>query len=818
LTSGTRPDRFLVGLASLSLLSDAVDQEPLLCLIDDAQWLDQSSAQVLAFVARRLKAESIALFFAEREPDELDALAGLPELRLEGLSDVHARELLGSVVSGPLDERVAERIVAETHGNPLALLELPHGSSPVDLAGGFALTAALPLPSRIEESFRKRVERLPAESRCLLLIAAAEPIGDPALLWRAAERFELGPEAAAPAEAAGLLTLGVRVTFRHPLLRSAIYRAASPEERRSAHRALAAATDPKIDPDRRAWHRAQATLAPDEEVAAELERSADRARARGGLAAAAAFLEQSAALTPDPLLRAGRKLTAAQAKHEAGAPTAALKLLAAADEGPLDELQRARLERLRAQLAFALRRGSDAPPLLLAAAKRLEPLNPDLARETYLEALAAAIFAGRLGGGRGVLEVAEAARAAPPAPQPARTIDLLLDGLANRFTDGYAAGVLPLRQALDAVSRDEGHSEDDIHWLWLACRIAPDLWEDETWHELATRQLQLARDGGALSVLPLAATYRAGVHVHAGEFAAAAALIEEADAITEATGNAPLGYTSLVLAAWRGREAEALELIEASREDAAGRGEGRAITLAEYATAVLYNGLGRYREALAAALRASEHDDLGLFGWALIELVEAAARDREPQLAAEALELLSERTGLTGTDWALGIEARSRALFDEGQGAEDLYLEATERLGRCRIKVHLARAHLLYGEWLRRENRRIDARESLRTAHELFSTMGAEAFAERAARELLATGETARKRTADTRGQLTAQETQIAELARQGHSNPEIGAQLFISPRTVEYHLHKVFTKLEISSRNELQRVLPSEAREAQRV
>ena len=818
LTSGTRPDRFLVGLAFLSLLSDAADQEPLLCLIDDAQWLDQSSAQVLAFVARRLKAESIALVFAEREPSELDSLAGLPELRLEGLLDVHARELLGSVVSGPLDERVAERIVAETHGNPLALLELPHGSSPVELAGGFALTAALPLPSLIEESFRERVERLPAESRRLLLVAAAEPIGDPALLWRAAEGLELGPVAAAPAEAAGLLTLGVRVTFRHPLLRSAIYRVASPEERRSAHRALAAATDPNIDPDRRAWHRAQATLAPDEEVAAELERSADRARARGGLAAAAAFLERSAALTPDPSLRACRELTAAQAKHEAGAPTAALKLLAAAHEGPLDELHRARLERLRAQLAFALRRGSDAPPLLLAAAKRLEPLDAGLARETFLEAIAAAIFAGRLGGGHGVLEAAEAARAAPPAPQPARTIDLLLDGLASRFTDGYAAGVLPLRQALDAVSRDEGHSESDIHWLWLACRIAPDLWEDEAWHELATRQQQLARDAGALSVLPLAATYRAGVHVHAGEFAAAAALIEEADSITEATGNAPLGYTSLVLAAWRGREVEALELIEASREEAAGRGEGRAITLAEYATAVLYNGLGRYREALAAAQRASEHDDLGLFGWALIELVEAAARDREPQLAADALELLSERTGLSGTDWALGIEARSRALLDEGPGAEDLYLEATERLGRCRIKVHLARAHLLHGEWLRRQNRRVDARESLRSAHELFSTMGAEAFAERAARELLATGETARKRTADTRGQLTAQEMQIAELAREGHSNPEIGARLFISPRTVEYHLHKVFTKLEIISRNELQRVLPSEAREVQPV
>jgi DNA-binding CsgD family transcriptional regulator len=511
-------------------------------------------------------------------------------------------------------------------------------------------------------------------------------------------------------------------------------------------------------------------------------------------------------------------LTAAQAKHEAGAPTAALKLLATADQGPLDELERARLERLRAQLAFASRRGNDAPPLLLDAAKRLEPLDAELARETYLEALAAAIFAGRLGGGRGVLEVAEAARAAPRAPRPARAIDLLLDGLASRFTDGYAAGVPPLRQALEAVSRDEGHSEDDIRWLWLACRIAPDLWEDEMWHELATRQLQLARDAGSLSVLPLAATYRAGVHVHAGEFAAAAALVEEADAITEATGNAPLGYTSLVLAAWRGQEAQALGLIEASREDATERGEGRAIALAEYATAVLYNGLGRYEAALVAAQRACEHDDLGLLGWALIELVEAAARSREPELAADALERLSERTGLSGTDWALGIEARSRALLEEGQGAEDLYLEATERLGRCRIKVHVARARLLYGEWLRRQNRRIDARENLRAAHELFSTMGAEAFAERAARELLATGEKARKRTADTRDQLTAQETQIAELARDGHSNPEIGAQLFISPRTVEYHLHKVFTKLEISSRNELQRVLPSDARQAQPV
>jgi DNA-binding CsgD family transcriptional regulator len=818
LSSGARPERFLVGLAVLSLLSDGADEEPLLCLIDDAQWFDLSSAQVLAFVARRLQAESVVLVFAERVPGELDELAGLPQLRLEGLSEAHADALLASVISGPLDERVRERIVAETHGNPLALLELPHGLSPADLAGGFALTAALPLPSRIEESFRQRVERLPADSQRLLLVAAAEPIGDPTLLWRVADQLGLGAGTAGPAEDADLITLGARVIFRHPLLRSAIYRAASADERRSVHRALAAATDPDLDPDRRAWHLAYATLAPDEAVAVELQRSADRARARGGLAAAAAFLERAARLTPEPARRAQRELTAAQAKHDAGAPDQALALLGAAEEGPLNELQRARLERLRAQLAFALRRGSDAPPLLLRAAQRLEPLDAGLGRETYLEALAAAIFAGRLSSGADVLEVAEAARAAPRAPEPLRTVDLLLDGLATRFTDGYAAGVPPLRRALAAVSEDDGRTEDDIRWLWLSCRIAPDLWEAETWHELATRQLRLARDAGALTVLPLAATYRAGVHVHAGEFAAAAALIEEADAITQATGNAPLMYSSLVLAAWRGQEAPALALIEASREDATRRGEGRAVTLAEYTTAVLYNGLGGYQGALAAAQRACEHDDLGLFAWSLIELVEAAARSREPELAGDALERLSERTRLSGTDWALGVEARSRALLSNGRTAEDLYLEATERLGRCRIKVHLARTYLLYGEWLRRENRRIDAREKLRTAHEMFSTMGAEGFAERAARELLATGEKARKRTADTRDQLTAQETQIAELARDGHSNPEIGAQLFIGTRTVEYHLHKVFTKLEISSRNELQRVLPSEAREPQPV
>jgi DNA-binding CsgD family transcriptional regulator len=817
MSAGAPPDPFLVGLAVLSLLSDAAEQQPLVCVVDDAQWLDRSSAQVLAFVARRLEAESVVLLFAERHPRERDELARLRELPLHGISSTSARELLASVISGPLDDRVAERIVAETRGNPLALLELPQGLAPAELAGGFGMTTALPLPGRIEDTFRERAAQLPTETQQLLLAAAAEPIGDSTLLWRAADQLGVPTEAAGPAEAAGLVTLGARVTFRHPLLRSAIYGAASDEDRRSVHRALANASDPETDPDRRAWHRAHATLAPDEEVAGELERSADRARARGGLAATAAFLDRATALTPEPARRAERALSAARAKHDAGAPEAALKLLATAEMGPLDEVQRARLERLRAQLALAVRRGNDAPPLLLTAAKRLEPLDPALARETHLEALAAAVFAGRLSRGRGVREAAEAARAAPPAPQPARVIDLVLDGLATRFAESYAAGLEPLREALRALCRAEGQTEDDLHWLWLACRVAQDLWEDRTWHELATRQVRLARDAGALGLLPTALHFRAGLEVHRGELAAASALLEEADAITEATGAVPLRYASLWLAAWRGHEAEAVELIEGGLQDAASRGEGRVIGLAECSAAVLFNGLARYEAARAAAERASEYDDLGFYAWALIELVEAATRSGETELAASTLERLAERTSLSGTDWAKGIEARSRALLTEGQAGEELYLEAIERLSRCGVKAHLARAHLLYGEWLRRENRRLDARAELRAAHELFVTMGAEAFAERAARELLATGERARKRSPDTRGHLTPQERQIAQLASEGYSNPEIGAQLFISPRTVEYHLHKVFTKLAISSRNQLESVLPAETREAQR-
>ena len=815
LSDGGAPDRFLVGLAVLSLLSEVAEDQPLVCLVDDAQWLDLASVQSLAFVARRLVAESVALVFAVREPGDERELIGLPELVVEALGDADARLLLASVVQGRLDERVRDRIIAETRGNPLALLELPRGLTPAQLAGGFGFPDARPLSSRIEESFARRLRSLPEETERLLLTAALEPIGDASLLWRAACRLGIAADAAASAESSGLIELGARVRFRHPLVRSAAYRAASPQQRQDVHRALAEATDPEIDPDRRAWHRGHSASAPDEAVADELERSADRAQSRGGLAAAAAFLERATELTPEPARRAARALAAAHAKYEAAAPDAASNLLAAAETGPLNELQRARLEQLRAQIAFARTRGSDDPSLLLHAAVRLGPLDAGLAREAYLETLGAAVWAGRLRGVVGAREAAEAARAAPPGPDPPRAIDLLLDGLTTRFTQGYTAGAAPLRRALDAFCRDDGSGESVTRWLWLACPVAMDLWDDERWHELAARGVTLAREAGALTVLPMALTYRAAVLIHTGEFAAASALIDEADAITQATGNASLRYTSLVLAAWRGHERRALELIDADVKDAVANGEGRVIAVAQYASAVLYNALGRYTDSLAAAEPASEHDDLGLCAWAVTELVEAGARSGRRDVAVAGLRQLGEQIRDSGTEWALGIEARSRALLSDGQAAEALYREAIERLGRSRIAVHLARAHLLYGEWLRRESRRVDARKQLRLAHDMFSGMGAEAFAVRARRELVATGERARKRTVETRDELTAQEAQVARLAGYGYTNLEIGAELFISPRTVEWHLRNVFTKLDITSRRELRHVLPDAAREA---
>jgi DNA-binding CsgD family transcriptional regulator/tetratricopeptide (TPR) repeat protein len=820
LRAGNSPDRFLVGLAVLSLFSERAEEQPLVCVVDDAQWLDRASVLTLVFVARRLLAESVGLIFAVRELGEEQELAGLTELVVEGLNDDDARALLDSAIHGRLDEEVRERFIAETRGNPLALLELPREWAPTRVAGGFGLPDSTPLVRRIEQSFLRRLHSLPRDTQRFLQTAAAEPVGDLTLLLRAVERLGIGADAAAPAEAAGLVELGARVRFRHPLVRSAIYSAASPQERRDVHRALAGATDPEVDPDRRAWHRAHAALGPDEAVASELERSAGRAQARGGFAGAAAFLERATKLTPDPARRGARALAAAQAKFDAAAPDSALALLAAAEIAPLDELQHARVDVLRAQIEFARGHSQPASALLLAAAKRLEPLDAELARVTYLEAFGAALFAGRLSGPVGVRQVADAARAAArtgSSMQPPRPLDLLLDGLVTRFTEGYPAGVAPLRRALgtlQAVLREHGLVGREVRFAW---GVSPELWDDDAWHELASRGVGIARDRGALTALPIGLTYHASLLIFSGRLKTAAVLLEEADAIAAATGNVHFDYASPLLAAVRGRETDASAVIEAAVQHATARGEGRAIPHAEHAAAVLYNGLGRYQGALAAAQRACEYEDLGVFGWALVELIEAGARTGNREAAAAALEQLAERTGASATDWGLGMEARSRALLADTQTAEPLYHEAIERLTRSRISLHLARAHLLYGEWLRRERRRTDARHQLRTARQMFLTMGAEGFAERTERELLATGERARKRTGETTRQLTPQETQIAQLARDGLSNPEIGAQLFISPRTVQYHLHMIFTKLGIGSRMELNRVLPGDPSVARR-
>ena len=810
LSAGPAPDRFLVALAVLSLLSEVAGERPLVCVIDDQQWLDRASAQALGFAARRLAADPVGLVFAARIPGE--ELAGLPELAVEGLAEGDARVLLDSALTGPLDTRVRDQIVAEARGNPLALLELPRGMTPAELAGGFGLPGAGSLTGRIEDSFRRRLDALPAQARRLLLLAAADPSGDPGLVWRAAGRLGLPVQAtAAPAVEAGLVEFGARVRFRHPLVRSAAYRSASFPERQEVHGVLAEVTDPQVDPDRRAWHRAQAAAGPDEEVAAELERCAGRAQARGGLAAATAFLDRAVRLTADPAHLVERTLAAAQASVQAGAFDQALGLLVMTEARPLDELASARLDLLRAQIAFASGLDSDATPLLLKAARRIEPLNPGLARETYLNAWGAALLAGRLAAGD-MAEICRAARALPRSQQPG-PVELLLDGLALLITDGLPAAAPTLRQAVSAFASVGVSADDGLRWGWMAVVAANILWDDDGWRAILARQVQLARNAGALEHLPLYLEAAAIIAAWSGDFGAAASLIAEVNAVREAIGSRIAPYAALLLGSLRGSQAEAIPLIEATINEAEAGGQGLAVTSARWAAAMLYNGLGRYDEASEAARQAAENPSgLQVSMWALIELIEAAARSGNMPMASDALERLAETTQVSGTGFGLGIEARSRALMAEDGPADGLYLEAIDRLGRTQLRPELARAHLLYGEWLRREGRRVDARGQLRTAHEMLEAIGMAAFADRSRRELLATGETVRKRTVPVPDTLTAQEAHIARLARDGRTNPEIAAQLFLSARTVEWHLRKVFTKLGVSSRRELPGALTNRA------
>ena len=813
LATGPAADRFVVGLAALSLLAENAAARPLVCLVDDAQWLDDASSQVLGFVGRRLLAESVLLLFAVRETRADERMfPGLPALTVEGLTDEDARALLTAAVPGHLDERVRDRIVAETRGNPLGLLELARGLSEAELAGGFAGPHTASLPSRLQDHYLQRVRALPEPTQRLMLLAAADPTGDATLLWRAAPTLGLGRDAAAAADAEQLLQIGSQVRFRHPLVRSAAYTAGSPEDRRAAHLTLAAATDAQTDPERRVWHLAAAATGPDEEVATALEQAAVKTQARAGLAAAAAFLQRSVALTAESARRADRALAAALANLHAGAFDAALGLLAQAEADAVDDLQRARVEQLRGQIEWASVAGREAPVLLLQAARRLESLDVGLARETYLYAWVASSVAGPLAGPGGLLlEVSRAGRAAPPPAGAPRPCDLLLDGLTTMVTQGHAAAEPTLRRAVNAFLGDQVSGEEWLQWGILAQMATMAVWDFDSWVRMSTRHVELARASGALAPLSIALNGRGQVATQCGDFETATSLAAEKDVVNEVTGIRLASTCDLLLAGYRGQPAEAIPLFSATIEDSIARGEGFAVQLANWAAAVLHNGLGHYAEALAAAEPATEETYQPLSTQLVLpELIEAAVRTGQAEIAREALERLSAMTAIEGSDWAKGLEARSRALLSEGQDAEHRYAEAVERLGRTRLRPELARTHLLYGEWLRRELRRSDARHQLRAAYDLFAVIGAEAFAERARRELLATGETVRKR----RGRHLHRAHPAGGAHRpagpDGRTNPEIAAELFISARTVEWHLRKVFTKLGITSRMGLHDALPT--------
>jgi DNA-binding CsgD family transcriptional regulator len=805
------PDQFLVGLAIRSLLARSANERPLICVVDDAQWLDPPSARTLAFVGRRLHGLPVGLVFALRE--WRDEISGLPEVELGGLSPEEARRMIEWMVPGPLDVEVRARIAAELEGAPVGIGESLKRVRPLAMAGGFYQPGFVPLSPAVEESLRARLEALPKDTCRLLLIAGAEPLGRPYLLKRAAELLSIPPGAAGPAESEGVIRMGAVVRFRHPAMRSVVYRAASPAERRLVHEALAEATDRDVDPDRYAWHLAYATAAPDEGVATKLEQAASLAQVKGGLAAGAALLNRAAALTPDPVLRSKRILAAGEAKMAAGALDEALELLAGAESEMLETQSRARLARLLAQVDAPQLGRSDASSMLLRLAKRLVPIDARMARDTCIQALTAAIHAGHLLRDDNIADVAQETRAMFGSAQPVGAIDVLVDGWATLYTDGYTAAVLSFQQALHGFER-----EKSTRGILLGAGVAVALWDDATACALANRQREHALSTGAMNALKHSLISLATLAVYAGKFADAVELIEQAALIESPPTLGRRDYAPMMLAAYRGREAEATEVIAEMVGDANIRREGRAVAVAEEMTAVLHNGLGNYRVALAAAQGASERGQLGASDRALAELVEAAVRCDERGVAEDALARLCQRTTVCGTDWALGIEARSRALLSQGREADELYRTAIERLGRCSIATALARAHLLYGEWLRGVGRRKDARQQLHIALEMFSDMGAEAFAARAEGELTATGEKLYRRGAESEAELTPQEAEICELAREGHSNPEIAAKLYLSPRTVEYHLGKVFRKLGVSSRNELRRVGNSQGKALLRV
>ncbi len=801
---GGPPDRFLVGLASLTLLSAAATGRSLLCVIDDAQWLDQESAEVLAFVARRLYADAIGMLFAVRDPSgRRISLEGLPSLDVAGLQPDDARQLLASVATGDVHSRVSDQIVVQTGGNPLALIELGRELAPAQLTGEMSLPEPIPLGRSLQARFRGQAERLPAATQALLLTAAADPTGDLALLWRAGRQLGFDSSSAGPAEASELLTVVASPTFRHPLVRSAIYYGAATAERQRVHRVLAAISDPVTSGDLRAWHWSLAITDPDEAVATELEQAAGRARRRGGWAATGAYLTRSAELTPDTPERLRRILAAGQAENTAGAPLRAQALLDSVAGELADPHQAIAAKRLQGAIHFALNQPAQTASILLDGARRIAPLDPGQARAALLDALVATRVSGRLApAGAAGPDIARAARSLPPAPASEVNVgDLLLDADTSLLLDGHEAAAPLLSRAVDALQQIPERSPDLQIWTGIGCWAAGALGDDHALYSLSRRLEEAAREHGAVPALSNALLLTGVSELFAGTLGRARALWTERAAIEEALGdNCRLG--EVLLLAWQGHTGTRANAA-AEADAATQRGLGWKLVYLEYALVVLELGLGRYAQALASA-PSGYADNVIVSAFALPDLIEAAVRSGERAFAQDALDRVARRAAASPTPLALGLLARSRAMLTDGPDAETGYQEAIAHLLQARGESHLARAHLLYGEWLRRNRRRRDAREHLQAAHTMFETMGASAFAERARLELTATGQTARKRIPGYHAELTPQELRVAALAAAGSTNPEIAAQLFISPKTVDYHLGKIFRKLGVASRREL--------------
>jgi DNA-binding CsgD family transcriptional regulator len=811
--SGPPADRFLVGLAVLTLLSRAAESRPLLCVVDDAQWLDDESANILGFVARRLLADPVGVLVAAEETTPAEPrLPELPEIGLRGLSVQDAGELLAERIGHPVDGGVTERLVTGTGGNPLALLEAVRDLSCDQLAGRAPLPEPVPIGHRLEESFARRIRELSPESRMLLLLAAADQPGRPGRLWRAAAALGIPESAAVAAEEAGVAVFWPSVLFCHPLVRSAVYATATTFQRRRAHQTLAAASDGDADIDIRAWHLAAAAAGPDEEAAAEQEAAAERARSRGGYAAAATLLERAALLTAEPERQAERRLSAAQAQFLAGVVGRADELVTEAIPALRNPLSQAQATRLRGRIQYARGEVAEATATLFTAAQRLQGIAPRTARDALLSALEATVFAGWAATSPLLHLIARVAGELPPTGEPPNSpANLLLRGLTVRVTDGYAAAVPDLRRAVQAFCSGGIDRDLALHQVELAAIAAADLLDDAAVDELTGRWIQRAREAGALARLAVGLAFRS-VFVDAPQSRLTAARAGEAEAheLGEVTGNSavvpPTGAHTLAILAWAGREAQARETAGAVAQEAPRRGAVGEMALATSSMAILELGLGNYEAAVAALLPAWT-DDTPLVGTrALPDLVEAAVRAGKQPLAAQALARLDERARATGTPLALGLLARSGALLAAPDRAREDYEAALRLLRQTGAEPQIARAHLLYGEWLRRQRRRREARDQLRTAHEMFDALHLDAFAERARVELRATGEQAQRRQPGHPEKLTSQEARIAALVSRGEANRDIATQLFISPSTVEYHLHKVFRKLDVTSRTQLAR------------